>query len=82
MTTIKDAVETARRVLKIPAEPQWGTMPNRTWDTAVWVGDSRKIRETLGWEPRTNLADGLARTAAWMAADPARLAFYRSRQPA
>jgi len=81
MTTIKDAVETARRVLKIPAEPQWGTMPNRSWDTAVWVGDSRKIRDVLGWAPTTSFADGLARTAAWMAADPARLAFYRSRQP-
>lgn len=82
MTTIRDAVDTARRVLSIPAEPKWGTMPNRSWDTSVWVGDSRKIRTALGWAPRIAFADGLARTAAWLAADPARLAFYRSRQSA
>ncbi len=30
---------------------------------------NRKLRETLGWEPRTDYATGLARTVAWLQAD-------------
>jgi nucleoside-diphosphate-sugar epimerase len=30
---------------------------------------NRKLRETLGWEPRTDYATGLAKTVAWLQAD-------------
>jgi dTDP-glucose 4,6-dehydratase len=32
--------------------------------------DNRKARETLGWSPRTPLADGLSRTIEWVRAHP------------
>ncbi|HEY7818561.1 MAG TPA: NAD-dependent epimerase/dehydratase family protein, partial [Vicinamibacteria bacterium] len=50
--TIRDAVEMARRVLSISAEPHWGTMPDRSWDSRVWVADARKIQRELGWRPK------------------------------
>jgi GDP-D-mannose 3',5'-epimerase len=32
------------------------------------VSDNRRIRETLGWAPRSRLRDGLERTYAWVKA--------------
>ena len=42
--------------------------PAQAGDVARTGGDTRRIREVLGWEPATPLADGLARMAAWAAA--------------
>ncbi len=64
-TTLRGVVEIARRVLEVTAEPNWGSMPSRSWDAPVWVSDSRKIREQLGWEPRHSLEAGLRLTADW-----------------
>ncbi|HEX4777245.1 MAG TPA: NAD-dependent epimerase/dehydratase family protein, partial [Acidimicrobiia bacterium] len=36
-TTIRDVVRIARRVLDVAERPRWGSMPNRGWDTSVWV---------------------------------------------
>lgn len=64
-TSLRQLVELARKSLGIAAEPAWGTMPARIWDTSVWVADNRRIREGLGWVPRTALAEGFDRTADW-----------------
>ena len=64
-TRIRDVVELARRTLGIEEEARWGTMPDRRWDTSVWVADVRKIAEHLGWAPRHALDGGFARTVAW-----------------
>ncbi len=64
-TSLREAVETARRVLGIKAEPQWGTMPNRHWDTECWIADNRKIRKELGWSPVHSFEQGLRITANW-----------------
>ena len=77
-TTIRQAVDVARRVLAIPARPAWGTMPNRRWDTSSWVSNSRAIRRVLGWAPRYDFARGFRQTVAWMRAEPDRAAWYRT----
>lgn len=69
-TTVKQAVDVARRALAIEAEPQWGTMPNRRWDTSSWVADNRRIREDLAWEPRHTFEEGFRKTVAWYQANP------------
>ena len=69
-TTVGEAVEVARRVLSIPDEPRWGSMPARVWDTDTWVADSRKIRTDLGWEPRYTFEDGFRQTATWLDEHP------------
>lgn len=71
-TTIRDAVEAARRVFGVEAEPEWGTMPERSWDTNVWVADVTRTRAQLGWDARTPLDDGLRQTAAWLRARQAK----------
>lgn len=64
-TTLRDAVEVARRVMQITAEPQWGSMPDRKWDTSVWVADNRKIQTELGWHPRFSFEQGFQRMVEW-----------------
>ncbi len=70
-TTVQEAVEVARRMLDVAVEPQWGTMPNRLWDTSVWVADNRKICAELGWRPRHTFEEGFRKTVAWFAQNPA-----------
>jgi nucleoside-diphosphate-sugar epimerase len=64
-TSIRQAVEIARRVLSVACEPQWGSMPDRRWDTRIWVADARKIRCDLGWEPADDFERGFRRMVDW-----------------
>ena len=75
-TTMRRAVEVARKVLNIKAEPKWGSMPNRSWDTAVWVSDPEKIQKELGWKPQTAFEEGFRRMADWLRSDPEMLKRY------
>jgi dolichol-phosphate mannosyltransferase len=70
-TTLREIVETARRLFGVKEEPVWNAMPQRTWDTKTWVADSAEIRAELGWEPRTSLEQGLKATAEWLEATDA-----------
>jgi UDP-glucose 4-epimerase len=65
-TTVEEIVGVARRLLDIDAEPQWGSMPDRRWDTETWVANPERIRRELGWEARIGLEEGLARTVEWL----------------
>ena len=78
-TSIREAVEIAKRVLAIDSPPEWGTMPDRAWDTTVWVANPRKIERELGWTPRTTFEEGFARFARWLSEAPERLPLYRDR---
>ena len=69
-TTIGDAVDVARRVLDIPGEPRWGSMPARVWDTSTWVADTRRIRDELGWRPQHSFEDGFRQMVAWLNRHP------------
>lgn len=64
-TTLRDVVEIARRVLKIKAKPQWGSMPDRHWDTNAWVADNRKIQDELGWTPYYSFEQGFKEMVTW-----------------
>jgi UDP-glucose 4-epimerase len=65
-TTLAEIVGCVRRLLKIDAEPEWGTMAERSWDTDVWVANPARIRRELGWIPTLDLEQGLAKTMAWV----------------
>jgi dolichol-phosphate mannosyltransferase len=67
---LREVVDLARRLLNVRNEPRWGSMPNRAWDTTVWVADARRIRRELGWQPRYTLADGLRLTVEWVRSHP------------
>ena len=80
-TTVGEAVDVARRLLRIPGEPQWGSMPSRVWDTNTWVADSRKIRTDLGWAPRYTFEDGFKQMVAWLDEHPELRARYEAAWP-
>ena len=80
-TTVGDAVEIARRVMGIAAEPAWGTMPARVWDTDTWVADVRKSRDVLGWSARHNFENGLRQMIAWLKSDPGMRQRYETAWP-
>lgn len=65
-TTVAEVVETARRLLGVEAKPQWGSMPDRAWDTETWVANPGRIRRELNWEARIGLEEGLAGTLEWL----------------
>jgi len=65
-TTLRQMVALIRRLLPIDQEPSWNSMADRQWDTRVWVADSRRIRESIGWSAQVQVAEGLARTIDWM----------------
>jgi UDP-glucose 4-epimerase len=75
-TTLRQAVETARRVLAIETAPRWGAIAGRAWDTSTWVSDSRRLRQELNWRPAVDFEAGLVRTAAWLRSNPGLLERY------
>ena len=46
--------------------PEVEYLPGRPLDVPTNVLDVSRAREELGWEPRTDLADGIARTWEWL----------------
>ena len=69
-TTIRQVVEVARQVLNISAEPKWGSMASRQWDTSCWVADNRLIRQDLGWTPRYSFEEGFRAMTKWFSDKP------------
>ena len=69
-TTIRDVVALARRTLPIAEEPRWGSMPDRQWDSGVWVADNRRITSELGWKPRVPFEEGFRRMVKWVRENP------------
>jgi nucleoside-diphosphate-sugar epimerase len=76
-TSLREVVEVAGQTLNIQAAPAWGSMPDRGWDTTIWVADSSKAQHDLGWQPRYTFAAGFAETVNWFRANPAMERYYR-----
>jgi UDP-glucose 4-epimerase len=81
-TSLREVVDLARRVLSIPEEPHWGSMPSRQWDTNCWVADCRKIQHALGWQPRYTLDRGFGELVRWFREHPTLRTFYQDHLPA
>lgn len=77
-TTLRDVAEVARRRFGIAAEPRWGTMPRRKWDTTTWVANVARAGAELGWRATTPFEEGFGRTADWIGSDPERRSFYET----
>jgi len=76
-TSLDEVVGIAREVLGITAEPAWGSMPNRAWDTTAWRADNRRLRERLGWQPRYGVVSGFRTMVSWFRNHPELTTRYR-----
>ncbi len=63
---LNELVEAIREVTGRPAPVTY--LPARPFDVPANVLDVTRARAELGWEPRTSLRDGLARTWRWLEA--------------
>ena len=72
-TTIGDIANLAQEIFQLAEAPTF-TMPNRHWDVCDWFANIERAKQRLGWTPRTDLRDGLAKMTAWYRAleNPAR----------
>lgn len=77
-TTLRAVAEVSRAHFDIAAEPVWGTMAPRTWDTTTWVANTARTRAELGWTASTTFEDGFRRSAAWLSESPERRSFYET----
>lgn len=76
-TTLRQIVDATRRLLEVQAVPKWGSMPDRSWDTNVWVSDPSRIMRDLGWTPKLDLENGLLKTIDWFKLNPQLIDRYR-----
>jgi dolichol-phosphate mannosyltransferase len=77
-TSLREVIETTRIIMNIHAEPQWGTMPDRKWDSDKWVSNPTAIRHALGWQAKTPFEEGLQQMIDWLRTDPDMLAYYQT----
>jgi len=77
-TSLLEVVETAKRVMNIKAEPQWGSMDNRSWDTNVWVSNNLQIQKQLGWRPKFNFEQGFQQMIDWFRKNKDMQTFYQT----
>jgi len=77
-TSLAQVVELVRDQLLVGVEPQWGSMPDRQWDTDVWIGDSTSIKKALDWTPSHTLAQGLGEFTEWFRAHEDIREFYET----
>lgn len=68
-TSLRTVVEAVIELTGSRSEVRWGGMPPRQWDSSRWVADPSRARRLLGWAPRYNLQQGLAKMGAWMASN-------------
>jgi dolichol-phosphate mannosyltransferase len=69
-TSLRDLVTLIRSTFAVTAEPTWGSMADRTWDTDCWVADPTLAEKQLHWHPTTPLVDGLLAFADWLRSGP------------
>jgi dolichol-phosphate mannosyltransferase len=75
-TFLREVVHVARQVLGIVVEPEWGTMPQRIWDTNTWVADIRKSSDELGWHPQFTFQQGFRKMVQWFSVNTELLGRY------
>jgi len=64
-TSLATVVETARTLMRIPVEPVWSSMPQRSWDTDIWVGSPAAMETEIGWRASIDFTTGLRRMIDW-----------------
>jgi UDP-glucose 4-epimerase len=69
-TSLREVVRVARQELGIVAEPEWGSMAQRIWDTSTWVADNQKTVNELGWHLCFTFQQGFHKMVQWYSSHP------------
>ena len=77
-TTIADIAAIARGLFGIDHDPEFSSMPDRTWDVSDWYANPDKAYRRLEWRPQTSLSEGLDRMVAWYRSLPDREKYHHS----
>lgn len=64
-TTLEQLANSCKKIFGIGTDPVWGSMKNRSWDTAEWYGNNEKAGKLINWQPKTSLEAGLKKFADW-----------------
>lgn len=75
-TTLCEVIEHACRILPVNVKPRWGFMPDRQWDTNVWMADHTHISSDLNWQPTHLFGDGFKQTVDWFKTNEEMHAYY------
>jgi nucleoside-diphosphate-sugar epimerase len=67
-TTLRELAFAVIETLGSSSQCRFGIFPARRWDAATWQADATRACERLGWLPRHDLRQGLAKTAVWQEA--------------
>lgn len=78
---LSEIVAIVRQLVGVDAEPVWHALPDRGWDTDIWLADATRAIRELGWAAQTNLRTGIAAMLKWLQSDPIRLRLYRDTRP-
>lgn len=78
-TSLAEVVDVVCRTLGMTAEPNWGSMENRIWDTGTWLSNNQLIRQELGWHPEHTFEHGFRKMVQWFRERPAMVEEYRKR---
>ncbi len=78
-TALQEVVSVTKAMLNVGAEPDWGTMIQRSWDSDIWVGSPAKLQGQSGWRARTDLQNGLRNTVEWFRTNPKWMRYYVDR---
>ncbi|MGA8208390.1 MAG: NAD-dependent epimerase/dehydratase family protein [Candidatus Dormiibacterota bacterium] len=70
-TRLDEVAAASARVFGLTTAPQWGSYPDRSWETERWFADPRKIERVYGWKPRLDLDQGLRQMRGWLECDDA-----------
>jgi nucleoside-diphosphate-sugar epimerase len=73
-STVRDVVGTIMELTGSKSKAMFGALPHRKDEIRHVCADVTRVREVLGWEPETSLADGLGKTIEWIRANPERAA--------
>jgi nucleoside-diphosphate-sugar epimerase/glycosyltransferase involved in cell wall biosynthesis len=66
-TTIGELATLTRALFDVREDPVLGSMEARRWDLTDWYANPIKADSVLGWKAEVTLAEGLKRTANWVA---------------
>jgi nucleoside-diphosphate-sugar epimerase len=64
-TTLESMVARICSQLEAPVPTSWGASPGQSFDTDLWVADTSRTEEMLGWSFKTGIDEGTSKTIDW-----------------